>query len=65
MKLEDKKKVTVRTYLVRQYGIVIKSYESLIGEYTSREITKEFISGRMPLKQSIWKAAGRPLYGNI
>lgn len=31
MKLEDKKKVTVRIYSVRQYGIVIGSHEGLIG----------------------------------
>lgn len=31
MKLEDKKKVTVRIYPVRQYGIVTGSHEGLMG----------------------------------
>ena len=31
MKLEDKQKVVVQVYLGRQYGLMIGSYEGLIG----------------------------------
>ncbi|WP_333650391.1 hypothetical protein [Lacrimispora sp.] len=54
MKLEDKKKVTVRIYPVRQYGIVTGSHEGLMGEYTTYPMSVFFYSKRH-LSTVMWK----------